>query len=288
MSTNTKAMKLSSLAEELLKKGVNEEAVEALKRSMRLSTSDDMKSYLQVAVSLYDRGDYEHAKIFLNTFLEYWMAAEAYFLLGAIAKKEYKLEEAFELYRKGITLYTSSSNLDPYYEFLSLCTLLKEEDKGLEAAKNVLKINNKDRVALVYMANYFFRNGLYKEAMNFYKILVDNKLADHNDYHYYGVCLHEIKDYKKAENMYLQALAMYPADTPEVLALKNLRSKSLRDNYPNVEESKAKYTKKIKENPESSDYFHLGNLEFIDGNYEKAAEFYSKAKEVYEDQVYIS
>ena len=125
MSTNTKAMKLSNLAEELLKKGVNEEAIEALKRSMRLSTSEDMKAYLQVAVSLFENGDYEHAKIFLNTFLEYWMAAEAYFILGAIAKKEYRLEEAFELYRKGITLYTSS-NLNPYYEFLSLCTLLKE------------------------------------------------------------------------------------------------------------------------------------------------------------------
>ncbi|WP_295162121.1 hypothetical protein [uncultured Brachyspira sp.] len=287
MSTNTKAMKLSNLAEELLKKGVNEEAIEALKRSMRLSTSDDMRAYLQVAVSLFENSDYEHAKIFLNTFLEYWMAAEAYFILGTIAKKECKLEDAFELYRKGITLY-SSSDLNPYYEFLSLCTVLKEEDKGLEAAKNVLKINNKDRVALVYMANYFFRNGLYKEAMNFYKILVDNKLADHNDYHYYGVCLHEIKDYKKAENMYLQALAMYPADTPEILALKNLRSKSLKDNYPNLEESKAKYSKKIKENPNSSDYFHLGNIEFIEGNYEKAAEFYSMAKEYYEEQVFIS
>ena len=87
--------------------------------------------------------------------------------------------------------------------------------------------------------------------------------------------------------MYLQALAMYPADTPEVLTLKNLRSKTLKDNYPNLKESKEKYTNKIKENPESSDYFHLGNIEFIDGNYEKAAEFYSKAKEVYEEQVVI-
>lgn len=287
MSTNTKAMKLSNLAEELLKKGVNEEAIEALKRSMRLSTSDDMKSYLQVAVSLFENGDYEHAKIFLNTFLEYWMAAEAYFLLGAIAKKEYRLEDSFELYRKGMTLYTSS-NLEPYYEFLSLCTILKEEDKGLEAAKNVLRINAKDRVALVYMANYFFRNSLYKEAMNFYKILVDNNLADHNDYHYYGVCLHEIKDYKRAENMYLQALAMYPADTPEAKELKNLRSKSLRDNYPNLEESKAKYIQKIKDNPESSDYFHLGNIEFINGNYDKAYELYAKAKECYEENTYIS
>ena len=47
-TTNTKAMKLSNLAEELLKKGVNEEAVEALKRSMRLSSGDDMKSYFEL------------------------------------------------------------------------------------------------------------------------------------------------------------------------------------------------------------------------------------------------
>ena len=88
--------------------------------------------------------------------------------------------------------------------------------------------------------------------------------------------------------MYLQALAMYPADTPEILALKNLRSKSLRDNYPNLEESKAKYTKKIKENPDSSDYLHLGNIEFINENYEKAAELYAKAKEVYEEKICVS
>ena len=284
MYTNTKAIKLSNLAEDLLKKGINEEAIEALKRSMRLSSPDDMKSYIQVAISLYNNGDYEHAKVFLNTFLEYWMAAEAYFLLGEIAKKEYKLEDAFEFYRKGLSLHVSS-NLSPYYEFLSLCSILKEEDKGLEAAKNILKINNKDKVALRYMANYFYRNDLYKEAMNFYKILVDNELADYNDYHYYGVCLHEIKDYKKAEDMYLQALAMYPSDTPEVLSLKNLRTKTLKDNYPNIEESKAKYIQKIKDNPESSDYFHLGNIEFINENYDKAAELYSKAKEIYKEKI---
>ena len=35
MSTNTKAMKLSNLAEELLKKGVNEEAIEAINGKLK-------------------------------------------------------------------------------------------------------------------------------------------------------------------------------------------------------------------------------------------------------------
>ena len=226
MHIGTKAIKLTNLAEDLLKKGVDGEAMEALKRSMRLSNGNDMKSYLQIALSLFESGDYEHAKIFLNTFLEYWMASEAYFILGDIAKKEKRLKDAFELYRKGLSLY-NSHNLNPYYEFLSLCSVLKEEDEGLEIAKYLLKRNNRDRVALVYMANYFYRNKLYREAISFYKILVESDLADYNDYHYYGICLHEIKDYKKAEDMYIQALSIYPANTPAAIELKNLRNKNL-------------------------------------------------------------
>ena len=284
MHIGTKAVKLSNLAEDLLRKGVDGEAIEALKRSMRLSNGNDMKSYLQIALSLFESGDYEHAKIFLNTFLEYWMSSEAYFILGDIAKKECRFKDAFELYRKGITLY-NSHNLNPYYEFLSLCSLLGEEDEGLEIAKYLLKRNNRDRVALVYMATYFYRNQMYKEAINFYKILVESDLADYNDYHYYGVCLHEMKDYKKAEDMYIQALSIYPANTPAAIELKNLRNKNLRDNYPNIAQSKAKYMKNIKNSPKSNDYFHLGNIEFIEGNYEKAAEYYYKAKEVYQASI---
>ena len=282
MLIGTKAVKLTNLAEDLFKKGVDGEAMEALKRSMRLSNGNDMKSYLQIALSLFENGDYEHAKIFLNTFLEYWMASEAYFILGDIAKKERKLKDAFELYRKGIALY-NSHNLNPYYKFLSLCSELKEEDEGLEIAKYLLKRNNRDRIALVYMANYFYGNELYKEAISFYKILVESNLADYNDYHYYGICLHEIKDYKKAEDMYIHALSIYPANTPAAIELKNLRNKSLKDNYPNLKKSRAKYTKNIEESPKSNDYFHLGNIEFIEGNYEKAAEYYYKAKEVYQE-----
>lgn len=140
---------------------------------------------------------------------------------------------------------------------------------------------------MVFLANYFFANNKYKEAMKFYEVLVDNNLADYNDYHYYGVCLHELKDYKRAENMYLQALEMYPADSPETIALKNLRNRKLEDNYPNIEKSKKEYLENIKHSPKSSDYFHLGNIEFINGNYDKASEFYSKAKEIYLDKVCV-
>jgi len=91
-----------------------------------------------------------------------------------------------------------------------------------------------------------------------------------------------MKDYKKAEDMYIQALSIYPANTPAAIELKNLRNKNLRDNYPNIAQSKAKYMKNIKNSPKSNDYFHLGNIEFIEGNYEKAAEYYYKAKEVYQ------
>ena len=50
MHIGTKAVKLSNLAEDLLRKGVDGEAMEALKRSMRLSNGNDMKSYLQIAL----------------------------------------------------------------------------------------------------------------------------------------------------------------------------------------------------------------------------------------------
>lgn len=285
MVTNTKSIKLSNLAEDLLKKGGSREsleAVEALKRSIRLGTGEDMKSYLQVAASLYESGDYEHAKIFLNIFLEYWMAAEAYFILGAIAKREHRFQDAILFYEKGISLY-NGMDLRPYHECLSLCIKLKDDERAFELSKCILKINNKDKEALSYMAKYHTKLGAYKEGMKFYSILVENNIADYNDYHYYGICLHETKDYKKAENMYLKALELYPSDSPETTELKNLRKKNLKENYPDIEESKNKYSNKIKENPDVSSYFHLGNIEFIGGNYDKAAELYNKAKSLYEE-----
>lgn len=281
MAVTTKSNKLSYLAEKLLKKGINNEGIEALKRSMRLSDESDKQSYLDIASSLFESGDYEHTKIFLKTFLEYWMASEAYFLFGEIAKKEKRYKDAFEHYRKGLSIY-SSRNLNPYYEFLSLCNILKEEDKGLDIAKSILKVDNRDKIALTYMAKYFYKNKLYKEAISFYEILVENNIADYNDYHYYGVCLHEIKDYKKAENMYIKALDMYPSKNQEIINLKELRERKIEDNYPNIEEAKEKYLKNIEENPTHIDYFHLGNIEFIKRNYEKATELYNKAKELYE------
>ena len=89
MSTNTKAMKLSNLAEELLKKGVNEEAIEALKRSMRLSTAEDMKSYLQVAVSLFDNGG-----IWGTIILSAFALAVVAFLLSWLKNEQSRLVQA--------------------------------------------------------------------------------------------------------------------------------------------------------------------------------------------------
>lgn len=289
MFTNTKAVKLSALAGSLLKKSGNKEskeAIEALKRSMRLGSVDDIKSYLKVASSLYENGDYEHAKIFLNIFLEYWMSAEAYFILGAISKKERIYAKSLEYYEKGISLH-NGNDLSYYHEYLFLCIKLKEEDRAFDICKRILKINNKDKEALSFIGKYHVKVKAYKEAIKFYNILVENNIADYNDFHYYGVCLHEIKDYKKAEDMYLLALNMYPADTPETLELKNLRKHNLRENYPDIEKSKSIYGRIIKKDPDSSSYFHLGNIEFINGNYDKAAELYGRAKELYESKICV-
>ena len=282
MNTNVenKSTKLTVLAEELLKKGVDNEAMEALKRSMRLNKQNDMSSYLNIAISLFESGDFNHTKVFLDTFLEYSQDSKAYFILGKIAESEKDIEKAFNYYRKGIEIY-DNHNLEPYYDFLSICKKLKKEDRGIEAAKNILKINDKDVFALRYMAQYFYKNNLIKEASSFYKILVENNLADHNDYHYYGVCLYEVEDFKSAEIVYKKALEMYPSNDPRVLKLKNLTSSTLEDNYPNMEEAKKQYLKNIEEKPTHSDYFHLGNIELINGNYQKAVEFFSKAKEIY-------
>lgn len=277
---DNKSTKLGNLAEELLKKGIDNEAMEALKRSMRLNNQSDMTSYLNIAISLFESGDYYHTKVFLDTFLEYSKNSKAYFILGKIAEYEKNIESAFNYYRMGIEIY-DNHNLEPYYDFLSICKKLKKEDKGIDAAKNILSINDKDVFALRYMAQYFYKNKLFKESSSFYKILVDNNLADHNDYHYYGVCLYEIRDFKSSEYIYQKALDMYPSNDPQVLKLKDLASKTLEENYPNIEESKQKYLNNIKENPTHSDYFHLGNIEFISGNYQKAVELYNKAKEIY-------
>lgn len=281
MSNNTKSMKLTNLAENLFKKGINEEAIEALKRSIRLGDKEDMYSYLQVASELYNNNDYEHAKIFLNIFLEHWNAAEAYFILARIHKDENMFESAVSYYEKGFELY-SSCELLPYHECLSLYTLLEDDKNALDISKRILKINKQDKTALLFLANYHKNKKLYKEASKFYEMLIKYDYADYDVYSNYGMCCSELQDYPKAEAMYIEALERYPIKNEIYYELKTLRHRSLAENYPNLKESEEIYYKKIESDPDVSSYYNLGNIEFIKCNYDKAASFYTKAKEMYE------
>lgn len=281
MLQNTKSMKLTNLAENLFKKGVNAEAVEALKRSIRLGDKQDMYSYLQVASELYSNNDYEHAKIFLNIFLEHWNAAEAYFILAKIHKNENKIKEALSYYEKGLEIY-SNYDITPYHDCLSLYILNEDGEKAVYISKEILKINKQDKTALLFLANHHKKKKLYKEAAKFYEILIKYNYADYEAYSNYGLCLCELSDYEKAEAMYIEALERYPIKNEAYYEFKTLKNRSLAENYPNIKESEEIYYKKIETEPDVASYYHLGNIEFINGNYEKAASFYMKAKELYE------
>lgn len=282
---NTKSKQLKDLAVSLAEKEKNEEAIEALRRSMRLDTNNsEMTEYINMATSMYESGDIKHSRIFLNTFLEYCSHYSAYFLLGKIAVKERNKEDALKYYELGFSIFDDSS-IAPYKEYFYLCKEIKNEDKAVYACKKVLAINKHDKESISFIAECHKEIKAYKEAISLYVHLVKDGEADYNDYNNYGFCLNQIGEYKKAEEMYILALENAPFNKAEIDMFKKIQNASLSDNYPDIEKSEKEYRENIKKGKDVSSYFHLGNIEYIKGHFDKAAEYYKQAKDIYEASI---
>ncbi len=278
-----KLNKLNSLAEELIKKGQYEEAIEALKHSIRLASDLDIHFYINMAQSLYDAKVHKYAKILLATIADVSSTDEVYFILADIACTEKENLEAITHYEKAFSLFDGKNkNLEVYKKAFNMAIDLNLIDRALNIAKYTLDLFNVDKDILLFLASYNVKNENYKEAIVFYNVLFTNKMLDHNSCYSYASCLHSLKQYQEAEDMYLLALELYPS-SEDLSYLKKLREVSLADNYDDIAKSKREYMSKVAAEPDYSSYYHLGNLEYIDGNYDKALEYYKTSKEIYED-----
>lgn len=284
MTINPKLNRLNTLAENLLKKGEHDEAIEAIKHSIRLAKEDDIPIYLTFIKSLLKKSEYKHSKVFLNTMIKSSKNLEAYFLLASVYKNENDSENALKCYYEAfLVCKDTKKNINVYRDLLNIFIEINDIEKTLDVAYAIYNINNKDKDILSLLANGHRTIKNYKKAVFFFKELINNNMADHTDYQYYAVCLHELKEYKNAEKMYLLALDLYPVSNEKIQELKNIRNKSLNENYPNIEDSIKEYKNKIKESSDCdyTSYFHLGNIEYIKKNYDKALEYYDKSKNIY-------
>jgi len=284
MTINPKLNRLNTLAENLLKKGGHDEAIEAIKHSIRLAKEEDMPIYLTFIESLLKKSEYKYSKVFLNTMIKSSKNLEAYFLLASIYKNENDSENALKCYYEAfLVCKDTKKDINVYRDLLNIFIEINDIEKILEVAYEIYNINNKDKDILSLLANGHRTIKKYKEAIFFFNELINNNMADHTDYQYYAVCLHELKEYQNAEKMYLLALDLYPVTDGKLKELKNIRNKSLSENYSNIEESIKEYKAKIEESSDCdyTSYFHLGNLEYIKKNYKKALEYYGKSKNVY-------
>lgn len=276
-----KSEKLTILAGELLSQGDIEEGLEALKRSARIGDGKDTQTYLQIASNLYVQKDYKHAKIFVETFLEHWKSAEAYFILAAIESALGCKEKSIKDYETGIKIY-KGNEISPYHECADLYVQAGKRQNACEMHKLALLKKSNDRKSITFLANYYISEKNYKKAAEYYKILVDCDAAEYIDYQRYGMCLYEMRDYVKSEEMYILAMEKYPVKDEKSMELKNIRNRTLKDSYKDIEKSEKEYKKILEEKHSSNAYFHLGNIEFIKGNYTEAAKLYEKAKEIFQ------
>ena len=284
MTINPKLNRLNILTENLLKKGDHDEALESIKHSIRLAKDEDMPIYLSFIESLIKKLEYKHSKVFLNTMIKSSKNLEAYFLLASIYEYENDTDNVLKCYDEAfIVCKNTKKDIDIYKKLLNLFIEIDDIERTLNVAYEIYGIDNKDKDILSLLANGHRTIKKYKKAVFFYNELINNGMADHTDYQYYAVCLHELKEYENAEKMYLLALELYPENNESIKELKNIRSKSLSENYPDIEESVKEYNSKIEESSDSdyTSYFHLGNIEYIKKNYDKALEYYNKSRSVY-------
>ncbi len=284
MTINPKLNRLNILTENLLKKGDHDEALESIKHSIRLAKDEDMPIYLSFIESLIKKLEYKHSKVFLNTMIKSSKNLEAYFLLASIYKHEKDSENALKCYDEAfLVCKNTKKDIDIYKKLLNVFIEIDDIERTLSVAYEIYGIDNKDKDILSILSNGHRTIKKYKKAVFFYNELINNGMADHTDYQYYAVCLHELKEYENAEKMYLLALELYPESNENIKELKNIRSKSLNENYPNIEDSIKEYQSKIEESSDSdyTSYFHLGNIEYIKKNYDKALEYYNKSRSVY-------
>ncbi len=277
---HTKSNKLIALATELLNKNEINEAVEALKRSTRMGDADDMKVYMDVASNLFNQKDYNKAKIFIRAFVDERPSAEAYFMLGDVEYKTSNISNAIDCYKNGIE-HNKSEDIAPYNKYVSLCVEEGDIDKVVLAYKTLVTKKDDDKVALSFLSKHYRDAKDYKSAVVYYEKIDKYGFGEYIDYQNYGSCLYEVSEYEKSERMYMKAVELFPASSNVSQELKNLRSKNLKDMYPDLEASEKLYKKSAEEEKNHSSYFHLGNIAFIKGDYEEASRLYEKAKEIY-------
>lgn len=277
---HSKSNKLIALATELLNKNEINEAVEALKRSTRMGDAEDMKLYMEVASSLFDKKDYDKAKVFIRGFLEGRPSAEAYFMLADVEHKTSNIVNAIDCYKKGIEHY-NGEDLAPYNKYVSLCLEEGDVNKIANAYEALVVKKDDDKDALSFLSKHYKDAKNYKSAVKYYEKIDKYGFGEYIDYQNYGSCLYEVSEYQKSERMYMKAVELFPASSNVSEELKNLRSKNLKDMYPDLEASEKLYKKSAEDEKNHSSYFHLGNIAFIKGDYEEASRLYEKAKEIY-------
>ncbi len=278
---HSKSDKLIALAMELINRNEMSEAFEALKRSSRMSNSDDVKIYMDIASDLFDKKDYDRAKKFIRTFLDEHPSSEAYFMLGDIEYKTSNVVNAADCYRLAIENY-NQDDITPYNRYVNLCIETDDADKIELAYKTMVSKKDDDKVALSFLTKHYRDKKDYKSAILYYEKVVKHGYAEYIDYQNYGSCLYEVGEYQKSEQMYMKAVELFPASSNVSEELKDLRSKNLQDMYPDLEASEEKYKKLSNDDEKNySSYFHLGNIAFIKGDYEEASRLYEKAKEIY-------
>jgi tetratricopeptide (TPR) repeat protein len=132
-----------------------------------------------------------------------WKAQQIGQLDGFI-KDTLKYEEGFDIHQKMVEqFYTATNDLARAYYFTGMSYYyIKEYASTADFLRKTLALRPDDIDALYFMGEVLVNQGLYDEALPYFKRLTDLKSDDLYAWFYLGVCYTQLKHYKNAADVY--------------------------------------------------------------------------------------
>lgn len=274
---------LFMLSEELVKKGNISEAMEALKRSLRKEEAHASDA-IALAGRLYNSGDIEHSRLFLENIIEYHKSPKAFLMLASIYTQYTQKEDN----------KTALKYYDSYFNVVKEPTLgvcinaarvalkVADSEKTRKYYAMAVEVDGKNKEALLYLSEDSFKNKAFSTAFAYYARILKTDFKDSTHYQKAALCLYNIGDYERSARLMEKAIEESPVDDAYKARIKALREKDISEIYPDLPAREDALIEKVKESEDSSSLYDLGTICVIKGEYEKAANFYERAKSLLE------
>lgn len=265
-----------SKAKELLNTGSYDEAI-SLYQDIQKEDSENKAVFMGLGKAYLEKEMWEES---LYSFLRAEVlnpSVEVYLSIGILFYKKKNYRKSIEYYEKAEI--QKSGMFEIYWNKALAYEKLKMLKEAVFSFIQAYETNPKSELARK-IAPMALEAKLFQEAVRFYRILIQKE--EHSLYYAeLGLAYMELGNYEESKKAYQKAkeLSKLSGKYPKI---DDLTFDDFIDQYPDLENQIENTIQKIEKGmAEYHDYFDLGNMLFIKGDYQKSADHFKQARDIY-------